>query len=149
MLKCASPECVGEIARAIAPDAAGERSSYLDAAVGSVELCLVAQQEPMDQLFVEILWSARPVKVNQAGQVIAGPAKQPVNTRELFVLHRKHGATTDTRLSLSSSHCPGCGAPEATAADNVCPFCATAFNDGAKEWILAGSRDTKTVNTAL
>ncbi len=124
-----------EFSKRVAPDLTGSRPSYANAAVGSVEVQVVFPGESMDQVFVEIRWSGEAIEVDSSGKKQKGRGRSR-NSHEVFVMKRKHGVQTDTRLSLASATCPGCGAPEESATDNVCPFCNSAYNDGSKEWVL-------------
>ncbi len=125
-----------EFSKEIAPDASGERPGFANSAVGSVEVRGVVQGDPMDKVFVEVRWSGEPINIDSSGKVVKR-AGRPKNSHDIFQLVRKHAVSTDTRLSLASSTCPGCGAPETSAVENLCPFCNTAYNDGSKEWVLA------------
>jgi hypothetical protein len=55
---------------------------------------------------------------------------------DLFVLIRKHGVKTDTALTLSSAHCPSCGAAVRDEAANACAYCGSVLNDGSSDWVL-------------
>jgi len=55
----------------------------------------------------------------------------------LLVLARRAGARTDVGKSVSSAHCPTCGAPESNGASGTCDFCGATLNDASKSWALA------------
>ncbi len=135
--KYATREFLEESKEDLGPGSDGERKSFANPAVGSVETRIIKQGEPMDSVYVEIRWSGELVFLDSSGKM-TDDSGEPNNSHDIYLLKRKHGVRTDTRLSLSSTTCPGCGAPETSAADNVCPFCSTAYNDGSKEWVLAG-----------
>ena len=79
--------------------------------------------EPFERVLIEIRWSGR----EAAGSIIG---------RTLFVLGRTPGSQTDSGKSISSAHCPNCGAPEAGGTSNACEYCNTTLNDGKHGWIL-------------
>jgi uncharacterized tellurite resistance protein B-like protein len=56
--------------------------------------------------------------------------------RSLYELGRRAGVKTNADLSVSSAHCPGCGAPESDAAAHACEFCGAVLNDGSHDWVL-------------
>ena len=83
-------------------------------------------EQDMDRTLVEIHWS---------GHIL--PANTPILRHSLFVLARKANVKTDASKSISSAHCPNCGAPDSGGVANVCPFCGTVLNDGSQYWILS------------
>ena len=135
LLKYATSQFLADLTKRLAPDTYGKRTSYATPAVGSVDVVLVSHQEPMDQVVVEVRWSGKPVLLDRQGKVLPD-SMRPVNPHDLFVLKRQHSVKTNTRLSLSTATCPGCGAPETSATVNVCSYCNTAYNDGSREWVL-------------
>jgi hypothetical protein len=54
----------------------------------------------------------------------------------LLVLGRRPGSHTDADKSISSAHCPNCGAPESQGIENKCAACGTVLNDGSRNWVL-------------
>ncbi|HOY66465.1 MAG TPA: TIM44-like domain-containing protein [Candidatus Ozemobacteraceae bacterium] len=112
----------------------GTRMYDTDGAIGSVEAKLVEAGEPFDRVWVEITWSGKNTRRLPDGREVIGAMSPP--RRHFHVFVRRHGVVTDTRLSLSSAHCPNCGAPEQNVADPVCPYCQTVRNDGSKGWVL-------------
>lgn len=112
----------------------GTRLYYTDCAVGSVETKLVEPGEPLDRVWVEITWSGKNTRKMPDGREIAGGICPP--RRQFYVFVRRHGVETDIRLSLSSAHCPNCGAPEQNVSEHICPYCQTVRNDGSKGWVL-------------
>ena len=105
-----------------------------DCAVGSVDLLGVLAGEPHDRAVVQVVWSGR-----QYQRVGDGPPQQRSSSalsRTLFVLGRRSGARTDVDHSVSSAHCPGCGAPESELAANSCEFCGEPLADGRTDWVL-------------
>lgn len=116
------------------PDKGGARRFYTACAVGSIDLLGIEAQEPEDHAYVEVVWSGLPSILTPAKSIEAAP--QPINFKHVFVIGRKHGVQTRVTSSLASSHCPSCGAPEQTGAENECAYCGTVMNDGKSEWVL-------------
>lgn len=56
---------------------------------------------------------------------------------DTFIFRRRAGMTSDRKAGLSATRCPGCGAAPAQADAQMCEYCATAFNDGSRGWVLA------------
>jgi tellurite resistance protein len=54
----------------------------------------------------------------------------------LLVLGRQPGLRTDADKSISSAHCPNCGAPESQSTENACSACGKVLNDGSRNWVL-------------
>ena len=54
----------------------------------------------------------------------------------VFVLGRRSGLQSDLDLSVSSAHCPGCGAAESDSTSSACEFCGTVLSDGSHDWAL-------------
>jgi uncharacterized tellurite resistance protein B-like protein len=59
-----------------------------------------------------------------------------MHVHTLFVLKRKAGVNSDPGRSLSSAHCPNCGAPVTSDLSPACTFCGTVLNDGSRGWVL-------------
>lgn len=134
--KIAKNEYCDELASSFKADKAGNRGYFGDCAVGSVDLLGIEIGESEDQLFVDVIWSgyATTVTADKKHEM----AKKPTNIKCVFALSRKHGSKTSLENSLSSSHCPSCGAPEQTGVENECAYCGAVMNDGSKEWVLSG-----------
>jgi hypothetical protein len=104
-----------------------------DCAVGSVDMRGVMSDGQWDRAIVELRYSGKRFVIDTHG---------PRNTGEdfwaavLFVLAKKAESPTDAAQSISSAHCPNCGAPESNSADAACQFCGTVLNDGAQGWVL-------------
>jgi tellurite resistance protein len=54
----------------------------------------------------------------------------------LYRLVRKAGVSSDPGASVSSAHCPNCGAPITSDLSSACAFCHVVLNDGTRGWIL-------------
>ncbi|MBP7634642.1 TIM44-like domain-containing protein [Candidatus Ozemobacteraceae bacterium] len=132
--KLALDSFVEEFPAKIRKEPDGTRLYYTSCGVGSVDTKLIEPGEPMDRVWVEISWSGRTTRKMPDGREIVGGICPPRRHFSVFV--RKHGVETDARLSLSSAHCPSCGAPEQNVTDNICPYCQTIRNDGSRGWVL-------------
>lgn len=131
------------------PDKGGARRFYTNCAVGAIDLLGIETAEPDDHIYVEVVWSGRPSILTPNNGIEAAP--RPINFRHVFVLGRSHGALTSSGSSLTSSHCPSCGAPEQTGAENECSYCGSVMNDGKQDWVLEAvvDRSDAQVSTML
>jgi hypothetical protein len=133
LAKMASPEfCEPYASTLTALD--GSRRYVGDCAVGSVDVRGVLSKPPRDAVLVEIRWSGTEF-VAERGQP-PKRSKRGLAVRQLFVFGRNSGVVTDVGSSVSSSHCPGCGAPESDLTSNACQFCGEVLNDGSHDWVL-------------
>jgi len=97
-----------------------------DCAVGSASMLgflAAGGDSPLERVLAEVRWSGQ----GTSGTIIG---------RTLFVLGREAGSQTDSQKSISSAHCPNCGAPESSGASNACDYCRMTLNDGKHGWIL-------------
>ncbi len=141
--KVATPELCRRFAERLGEktetDGDQTRTYYGECAVGSVTTLGVLAGDPLDRAVIEIRWSG--VRYTKP------PGGQPQRTgqtsvfRTLYELGRKHGVRTNADLSVSSAHCPGCGAPESDAVADACEFCGAVLNDGSHDWVLLGTFD--------
>ncbi len=121
------------------PDNGGARRFYTECATGSIDLLGLELQEPDDHAYIEVIWSGWPSILTPTGTIETAP--KPINFRHVFILGRRHGTKTRVTSSLASSHCPSCGAPEQTGAENACAYCGNVMNDGSSEWVLEAVAD--------
>lgn len=56
---------------------------------------------------------------------------------DYMIFRRRGGAVSDWKAGLSATRCPGCGAAPERADAEKCAYCALAFNDGSRGWVLA------------
>jgi hypothetical protein len=117
-----------------------QRRIYLDAGVGSVTtrgLTRIADDAggATDYALVEICWS---------GIVYTFlPDGTPHRTAKddlyysWYVLERNGNSLTDPATTISSAHCPNCGAPISNDASNACNYCNTPLTDGSHGWLLS------------
>ncbi len=119
------------------PDSNGNHNMYTDCAVGSIKMMGIddVTSDKTDYLYAKVIWSGVPAKKNRIG-TINKVVNVPQNIKEIFVLKRKHGIKTDTKTSLSSAHCPNCGAAATNSLSNECDYCGSVLNDGTREWVL-------------
>ncbi|MCX5794595.1 MAG: TIM44-like domain-containing protein [Elusimicrobia bacterium] len=90
-----------------------------DAAVGRVTVLAVEPGGDFDRAHVGVKWSAE-------GSVL----------QHVLILGRRKGVQTDERSGLVSARCPACGAPAESREAAACAYCAHAFNDGSRNWVL-------------
>lgn len=117
-----------------APDSDGRRRFFGDCAVGAVETEGILHGNDYDRAVMGVRWSGASYSV-KAGEKPRREADAHV-IYDLFVLIRKHGVKTDVSLTLSSAHCPSCGAAVRDEAANACPYCGSVLNDGSSDWVL-------------
>ena len=137
--KIATNEYCDSQANFYRPDVNGGHNFYRDCAVGSIRLMAVDSEtsDKFDYIYAKVIWSGIPAKRNAGGN-ITNVINEKQNIKEVFVLKRKHGVKTDTKTSLSSAHCPNCGAAVSDSLSNECDYCGSVLNDGAREWVLEG-----------
>lgn len=116
------------------PDRLGNRTIFLEPRILAADVSGVIAEEPYDKALMHIRWTARR-GIDRSGQIVL--EKEPVQTSTMMVLVRKHGAKTRIERTITSSHCPKCGAPESNNASHACEFCQTVLNDGTLEWTMA------------
>jgi hypothetical protein len=127
--------CQGFFDRHLKLNAQGQRPFPDDVAVGGVDTLGAIPGDPWDQLLVQIRWSAVNSLVGKQGRVQKAGAGASVRTH-VYVLKRRHGIQSDVSKSLTSAHCPACGAPVTSSTSNACVFCKTVMNRGDQDWIL-------------
>jgi hypothetical protein len=113
------------------------RRFIADCAVGGVHMISflpAGASDPMDRILVQIRWSGTLTSVDASGQATR---QNPLVQTSLLVLARKPGSRTDADKSITSAHCPNCGAPESQSIENKCAACGTVLNDGSRNWVLA------------
>lgn len=117
------------------PDDFGKRNVYMQPRILAADVSGVIAEEPFDKTLMHIRWSARRGTIRRGGEIEI--EKDPVQVSTMMVLVRKHGCKTRIERTITSSHCPKCGAPESNNASHACDFCHTVLNDGELEWTLA------------
>ncbi|MBA2115961.1 TIM44-like domain-containing protein [Bremerella alba] len=119
----------------LTPDDFGKRVVYLHPRILAADVSGVITEDPFDKALMHIRWSARRGTIDRRGELELD--KDPVQISTMMVLVRKHGTKTRIERTITSSHCPKCGAPESNNASHACEFCHTVLNDGVLEWTLA------------
>lgn len=117
------------------PDQSGQRVVYLEPHILAADVTGVIVEEPFDQALMHVRWTALRGKVGSGEQIPRQPERVQMST--MLVLVRQHGAKTRIERTITSSHCPKCGAPESNSATHSCEFCNTILNNGEFEWALA------------
>jgi tellurite resistance protein len=132
--KIASPEFCGTYAAYLKGEPGRGRQFPGDCAVGSVQALGVILGQDRDRALVSVRWSGKQFVVDAAGHM--RNTGEDLWAATMFVLSRQAGAKTDVAKSISSAHCPNCGAPESGGQSNACEFCGTVLNDGSHGWVL-------------
>jgi predicted lipid-binding transport protein (Tim44 family)/uncharacterized tellurite resistance protein B-like protein/predicted nucleic acid-binding Zn ribbon protein len=133
LAKMASAEFCSHYESILHPSS-GQRHYAGDCAVGSVDVRGVFRGEQQDTALVEIRWSGTQFEARSQGP--PQRSKRSLVAKSLFVFSRNRGAQTDVERSVSSSHCPACGAPETKITSHACEFCGEVLNDGSHDWVL-------------
>jgi uncharacterized tellurite resistance protein B-like protein len=103
--------------------------------MGGANLTGVFSDDQTNSAVVEIGWEGERT-IAAPGHPLR-PTGQRVQTYTLFLLKRKAGIKSDPGTSVSSAHCPNCGAPITSDLSSVCSFCNTVLNDGTRGWVLS------------
>lgn len=90
-----------------------------DALLGAAETVAFEHGDELDSAHVQVRWE--------------GGGERHTDT---FIFRRRAGMTSDRKAGLSATRCPGCGAAPANADAEKCEYCAAAFNDGSRGWVL-------------
>ena len=136
--KIAIPNFIDRFAAKFQSDPTGNRQCYLDCGVGSVTTLAVtpgnAQSGESDHALVEVRWSG----ILYTLRSDMPPHRTPADNLfySWYVLKRSPSAMTDPEKTISSAHCPNCGAPLSNTASNACEYCNTILTDGTHGWLL-------------
>jgi len=168
LLKVALPAFAGQYAQEATQHADQPRMYYGECAVGSVDLLgiIPARRDggapngtppqgvadgdhdggetagPQDLALVKVRWQGHRFVVMPNGTSKRGDKSAVANS--LFVLARSADARTNPDLSVSSAHCPSCGAPEVGGSGAQCGHCGTPLNRGDQQWALQEITDIHT-----
>lgn len=134
--RIASPAFSERYAQILMEDAKSKdgRIYYGERAVGAVNTIGVMIDGEWTRALVEVRWSGSRFRVLPTGK--RQDTGQKSVFRGLLVLVRKAQARSESNASVSSAHCPNCGAPEEGGTSGSCDYCGTVLNDGSKDWIL-------------
>ncbi len=117
----------------------GKHEFYADAAVGTVEVVEVVlgkDTDSMDTVRVRVKWTGHKKVAKVPSFIPPDFAASHIFTQE-YILNRKSSVLTSTRNTLTSLHCPGCGAPESFDNSGNCSYCGIPLNDGSVDWVLS------------
>ncbi|MGM0600408.1 MAG: TIM44-like domain-containing protein [Candidatus Rifleibacteriota bacterium] len=107
---------------------------YENIAIATVDLKGISIKEEEIVLYVLVVWSGVPVKLNPQGRVVERIRyNKPV--RDVFVLARDAKCQTNQNNILSSAHCSSCGGPLKSTFAVHCGYCGSNLKDG-KDWQL-------------
>jgi Tim44-like domain len=135
--KIAADEFLNKYAQTLRPPNGQPRMYIGDCAIGGLHMLGFipsSNNTPFERALVEIHWSGTQFAVQPDGRVNRGGSH--VLAHSLMVLGRKAGSQTDAGKSISSAHCPNCGAPVSSDTSNACEFCNTVLNDLSRGWVL-------------
>ena len=110
------------------------RRFWHDCAVGSVACLGIVSEEQADHILLEVRWAGNRFTVKPDGSLADLDSWKRM--RSLFVLMRQHGVKSRLEHTITSSHCPACGAPESDLTSDTCSYCNQVVNDGRHDWVL-------------
>ncbi len=84
-------------------------------------------------------WSGHGEESVVPGFLPPAPSRSKPFVQE-YILERNVDVQTSGKNSLTSAHCPGCGAPETLSSGGECEYCGLPQNDGASGWVLTRVR---------
>jgi tellurite resistance protein/uncharacterized Zn finger protein (UPF0148 family) len=116
----------------------GRHAFSADAAVGSVELSAIElsdDSEGLDRIHVHVKWSGHDEKLKVPSLIKPAYESSRFKSQD-FVLVRRADVKTSSANTLTSSHCPGCGAPQTVNTNGACEYCGAVQNDGSCDWVL-------------
>jgi len=120
----------------------GTRRFLADAALGSVEVMDIVLAESggaRDAVRVKITASGHTEVARLPTFLPPAPSRSSPLVQE-YILERNADARTSAKNTLTSAHCPGCGAPETLSTSGACEYCGLPQNDGGSGWVLARVR---------
>ena len=136
LLKVASEEFSQEYAKGLQIGMSGSRTFLGDCAVGSVGTVGIFEEDGSQQAILEVRWDGRRVTEEKGGK--RSLEDRRTLRRSVFVLKRRADSRTDIGHSVTSSHCPSCGAPDEGGTGHACGYCGTVLNKGDLDWVLDG-----------
>ncbi|MEO1995614.1 MAG: TerB family tellurite resistance protein, partial [Planctomycetaceae bacterium] len=98
--------------------------------------------EQADHIVLEVRWAGNRFAVKSNGSLT--DLDEWKRLRSLFVLMRRRGVKSRLEHTITSAHCPACGAPESDLTSDTCSFCNQVVNDGRHDWVL---HELTTVNS--
>ena len=134
MRKMATNKLCDNLDKRLSGDSDSGREFWHDCSVGSVDCLGIVSEDDTDYLLVTIHSSGNRHRVFPDGRL--QDLDDWSRLRTLFVLKRNSGVTSQMERTISSAHCPSCGAPESDVASHTCSFCNEVVNDGRHDWVL-------------
>ena len=111
-------------------------ASYMEnIKLASVSLKVIVSDKTQTKLFLLVVWSGVPVKVDETG-TIEDSVRVNCIVRDVYILSRKRGVKSVITRAITSSHCPNCGAGTEDGFTNFCKYCNTLLNDENNTWVL-------------
>ncbi len=111
------------------------RKLLADYSVSAVDTIGVLLDEADQRALVQVWWMARDFTIDEAGRLRDRKGSWLVRS-SIFVLARRAGVQSVPQASISSAHCPNCGAALQRDTSNACDYCHTVLNDGTRHWVL-------------
>ena len=112
----------------------GLREFWHDCSVGSVECLGVTCDAEADYAILDLRWAGNRHRVGADGSLEDLHKWNRLNS--VMVLKRNSGVRSDLARTITSAHCPSCGAPESDITSHACGFCNQVVNDGRFDWVL-------------
>ena len=132
--KMATDQMCSRIQMELSKDSGPGREFWHDCSVGSVDCLGIVSEDDADYLLVTIHSSGNRHLIFSDGRL--QDLDEWSRLRTLYVLTRQSGVTSKIERTVSSAHCPSCGAPESDVASHTCSFCNEVVNDGRHDWVL-------------
>jgi len=104
-------------------------------AISSVDAVEVIGGDEFDEVRVRVKWLGYTNFAERPSSRDVDYNKSSMHTHE-FILMRRSDYKSAINYTLSSRHCPGCGAPETKNSTERCEYCQLALNDGSSGWVL-------------
>jgi uncharacterized tellurite resistance protein B-like protein len=140
--KVALPEYLERTLSLFHPQTDGRHIFYADPALGAVEVvevCPAQTPEGQDSVRVKMTWSGHKEKEKIPSFLPPDYSRSRTVVQE-YILVRNTGVMSSAKHTLSSAHCPACGAPETRNTKGECEYCRLPRNDGSSGWVLSGVR---------
>ncbi len=117
----------------------GKHRFFADTSIGSVDLAgieLADEDDDFDRVHVQVKWSGHLEECEIPSLIKPAYSRSQIKSQD-FILVRRKDALTSRVNTLTSAHCPGCGAPQTINTNGVCEYCGLAQNDGSGDWVLS------------
>ena len=140
--KVAFPDYLKRAQALFRPLPDGKHRFHADPALGAVEVVevrLAETPDDQDSVRAKMTWSGHMEKEKIPSFLPPDLSRSRTVVQE-FVLVRNAGVLSSARNTLTSAHCPGCGAPETRNTRGECEYCGLPQNDGSSGWVLSRVR---------